>query len=145
EGLHAVWFTAAGNPGVYLTATGNKEAAFSPRSKISDHARHPQMAALPGNRLVLVWDEPAGAETRNIAAAMHGGAHNNSGNGSRITVQVRKSGRAMETFSLSDEEADATFPVLMAMSDGKTLVAWAQEESGISGVYYTWLDLGGSD
>jgi len=145
EGLHAVWFTAAGNPGVYLTATGNKEAAFSPRSKISDHARHPQMAALPGDRLVLVWDEPARAETHNIAAGMHGGAHNNSDNGSRITVQVRKKGRALETFSLSDEEADATFPVLMAISDGKTLVGWAQEESGKSGVYYTWLDLGGSD
>lgn len=145
EGLHAVWFTAAGNPGVYLTATGNKEGAFSPRSKISDHARHPQLAALPGDRLILAWDEPGRAETHHVAAGMHGGAHNNAGTGSRIKVQVRKSGRILETFSLSDAEAVASFPVLMPMSDGKTLVAWAQEERGKSGVYYTWLDLGGSD
>src|SRR5690554_2558939 len=85
RGLHAVWFTAGGAPGVYFTSTEDQGQTFSLRNKISDKARHPQMVALPDDRLVLVWDEVMEEAAVPMQASMHG--HGAATKGSSIVLQ----------------------------------------------------------
>src|SRR5690606_16666982 len=91
QGLHAVWFTAGGTPGIYMTSTGDRGKTFSVRNRISDKARHPQMAALSDDSLVLVWDEVQSELSDPVHAGMHQeGAHAAPVGGSKIVLQIRK-------------------------------------------------------
>jgi len=140
SGLHAVWFTAGGAPGVYFTSTEDQGRTFSLRHKISDSARHPQMASLPDGQLVLVWDEMQGEVAEPRHAGMHqGGAHGAPAGGSKIVLQIRKGTTVLETLHLSSPGANASFPVLDTV-EGKTLVAWSQETDGKSSIFYQWMD-----
>src|SRR5690554_6322990 len=141
QGLHAVWFTAGGSPGVYFTSTEDQGQTFSLRIKISDKAMHPQMAALPDDRLVLVWDEMREGSSEPVHAGMHqGGSHGAPAGGSKIVLQIRKGATAVESFDLSSPGVKASYPVL-AMVEGKSLVAWSQESEEGSAIYYRWLSL----
>ncbi len=140
-GLHAVWFTAGGGPGVYLTRTEDEGQTFSLRNKISGKARHPQMAASPDDRLVLVWDEMQDVVSGSVHAGMHqGGGHAVPSGGSKIILQIRKGQVLLDTFTLSNPGADASYPVL-ALVGGNGLVAWSQQSEGNSAIYYRWMDL----
>src|SRR5690606_32150686 len=100
--LHAVWFTAGGAPGIYITNTMDQGQTFSLRNKISGKARHPQMAALPDDRLVLVWDEMQNEISGPVHAGMHQGeGHVTSPGGSKIVLQIRKGPAVVDTFTLS--------------------------------------------
>lgn len=139
-GLHAVWFTAGGAPGVYFTSTEDQGKTFSLRNKISDKAMHPQMAALPDDRLVLVWDEMQDESPGPVHAGMQqGGDHGASAGGSKIVLQIRKGTTVLDNFTLSSPGANAFFPVL-AIVDGKALVAWSQQSERKSAIYYRWID-----
>jgi hypothetical protein len=143
SGLHAVWFTAGGAPGVYLTSTTDHGKTFSLRNKISDKARHPQMTALPDDRLVLVWDEMQDKSPEPVHAGMHqGGGHGAPVGGSKIVLQIRKGTTVLKTRTLSSLDADASYPVL-AHAQGKCLVAWSQQTGWKSAIYYRWVDLAG--
>ena len=141
QGLHAVWFTAGGAPAVYFTSTGDQGQTFSLRHKVSDKARHPQMVALPDDRLVMVWDEIREEDAKPLQAGMHhGDDHTTHAKGSAIIMQIRKGTSVINSMSLSDPAANASYPVL-ANQDGKVLVAWSQENGEGAAVYYRWLDL----
>lgn len=139
QGLHAVWFTAGGAPAVYFTSTEDQGQTFSLRNKISDKARHPQMAALPDDRLVMVWDEMQEDTAEPVHAGMHpGGGHGASSGGSRIVAQIRKGATAVKSFALSSPDVNASYPVL-AIVGKKSLVAWSQESEEGAAVFYRWL------
>lgn len=54
-GLHAAWFTAGRQPGLYYTFA---EENFSGNIQLlSKSGRHPQLLALSGDQLVIVWEE----------------------------------------------------------------------------------------
>lgn len=141
EGLYAVWFTAGGAPGVYLTSTYDLGQTFMARNKVSDHARHPQMAALPDDRLMLVWDEIQDEGPKPVHAGIHqGGEHAGPANGSKIILQIRNGNSVLATSILSAPDANASYPVL-SLVESKALIAWAQETGGKSSIYYQWMDL----
>jgi len=136
-----VWFTAGGAPGVYFTSTEDQGRTFSMRSKISDKAMHPQMAALPDDRLVLVWDEMQAETPEPVHAGMHqGGGHASAVGGSKVVLQIRKGTTAVKSVDLSSPGANASYPVL-SMVEGKSLVAWSQETDEGAAIYYRWLPL----
>jgi hypothetical protein len=141
KGLHAVWFTAGGAPGMYLTRTEDQGQTFSLRNKISDKAMHPQMAALPDDRLVLVWDEMQAETPESVHAGMHQvGGHESAVGGSKVVLQIRKGTTAVKSVDLSSPGANASYPVL-SMVEGKSLVAWSQETDEGAAIYYRWLPL----
>src|SRR5690606_26707816 len=110
-------------------------------NKISDKAMHPQMAALPDDRLVLVWDEMQKGSPEPVHAGMHqGGGHGAPAGGSTIVLQIRKGATAVESFALSSPGANASYPVL-SIVEGKSLVAWSQESDKGFAIYYHWVDL----
>lgn len=141
QGLHAVWFTAGGAPAVYFTSTEDQGQTFSLRHKVSDIAKHPQMVALPDDRLVMVWDELMDEAAIPMQAGMHHeGGHAAATKGSTIIMQVRKGTSVVSSMALSDPGANASYPVLVNQ-DGKVLVAWSQESGEGAAVFYRWLDL----
>lgn len=141
KGLHAVWFTAGGAPGMYLTSTEDQGQTFSLRNKISDKAMHPQMAALPDDRLVLVWDEMQAETPEPVHAGMHqGGGHASAVGSSKVVLQIRKGTTAVKSVDLSSLGANASYPVL-SIVEGKSLVAWSQESNEGAAIYYRWLPL----
>jgi hypothetical protein len=140
KGLHAVWFTAGGAPGVYFTSTENQGQTFSVRNKISDKAMHPQMAALPDDRLVLVWDEVTDEAAVPMQAGIHQGGHSASAKRSSIILQVRRGASVLDRLVVSDPEANATYPVLVTRN-GKILVAWSQESDAGAAIHYRWMSL----
>lgn len=141
QGLYAVWFTAGGAPGVYLTSTEDQGGTFSLRNKVSDKARHPQMAALPDDRLLLVWDEMTEDAAQPIQAGMHnGGDHAAPAAGSAIILQTRKGTSVLESHTLSSPGVHASYPVLVG-EEGRSLVAWSQERDEGSAIYYRWLSM----
>jgi hypothetical protein len=58
EGLHFTWFTGASDKGCFYTNSTDNGMNFNSRQSISRSGSHPQIASLPGEKLVIVWDEP---------------------------------------------------------------------------------------
>lgn len=141
KGLHAVWFTAGGAPGLYLTSTTDQGRSFGLRNKVSDKGMHPQMAALPDDRMVLVWDETIEEEAVPLGAGMHQyGGQATGTSGSSIILQTRRGEALFDRVVLSDRGAHASYPVLVTV-DEKVLVAWSQTAGEGAAIYYQWLPL----
>src|SRR5690606_18446378 len=141
QGLHVVWFTAGGAPGVYFTSSEDQGQTFSLRNKISDQARHPQMATLSDDRLALVWDEMQSEPSGPVHAGRHQEEyHGVPAIGSKVVLQIRNGPTVLNSFTLSSPGINASFPVLSIM-EGKILVAWSQQNQGKSAIYYCWVDL----
>jgi len=69
--LWAAWFTAGGQPGVYVTSSRDEGASFATRTLLSEPgrlSRHPEIAVLPGGRIAVLYEavEPDG--TRALVA-----------------------------------------------------------------------------
>src|SRR5690606_14561702 len=139
-GLQAVWFTAGGGPGVYLATSPDNGQSFSSREKLSATARHPQLTTLSNGKLAIAWEEPKHIVIKdallNDADQDHQGMHQNSSAGSNIVLQIRDSNAALFTDKVTDEQANATYPVLAAVENDQVLLAWVQETAGESSVYY---------
>lgn len=140
QGLHAVWYTAGGAPGVYFNSSEDGGKTFSLRNRISDRARHPQMAALSDDTLVLVWDEMQSKPSAPVHAEMRHADHGAPAGGSGIVLQVRNRSAVLDSFTLSSPGVNASFPVLSIL-DGKILVAWSEQAQGKSAIYYRLFDV----
>jgi hypothetical protein len=57
--LWAAWFTAGGEPGVYVTSSGDGGASFAARTLLSPPGRpgrHPEIGVLPDGRIAVLYD-----------------------------------------------------------------------------------------
>lgn len=57
--LWAAWFTAGGEPGVYVTFSQDGGASFGPRTRVSEPdqpARHPEIGVLPDGRVAVLYE-----------------------------------------------------------------------------------------
>jgi hypothetical protein len=63
--LWAAWFTAGGaeGPGVYVTSSPDQGRSFAARSPVAlgATARHPEIGALPGGRVAVLYEETQGS------------------------------------------------------------------------------------
>lgn len=142
-GIQVVWFTAGGGPGIYHTTSQDYGQTFSLRERISMDGRHPQLAALADDKLAIVWEEPKQKEDSHSEMHAHKAMkmHSSSLFGSNIILQVRDRNGIIKTVPVTAPDANASYPVLAPMEDGKILIAWRQEAGDKSEVYCKLVDL----
>jgi hypothetical protein len=60
--LWAAWFTAGGEPGVYVTSSRDGGASFAPRTLLAPRGRQPEVGVLPDGRVAVLYIgiEPSG-------------------------------------------------------------------------------------
>ncbi len=140
----AVWFTAAGGPGIY-TASSTGKGKFRGRNLLSGVGRHPQMAVLLDGGLAIVSEELAGAEPEMPAKMNHaaGGMQMNHtpAVASKIVFKtLAPGGGAPTTLDITDGLHADHHAVLTVMKDG-LLIAWVRTENGRSSIHYSMIDL----
>lgn len=147
KGLHAAWYTAGGDQGLYYTSSDNDGKSFNPRSKISGEAKHPQMIALSDGDLVIVWDEiqrPEKKAEKTVASAHQheDGNHTTSPAGRQVILQLRKNNEEIINKVVSNAGADASYPSLMSLGNSSVIVAWTENtKNGMQSIHYKIVDL----
>ena len=114
NGLHFTWFTGGGKAGVYYNHSADNGKTFTARDSVSGKtAKHCQIAALPGGRLLIVWNE--GILKDNIV--------NN-----RIGVEERdENGKTTVKDYITPEGNNASFPVILPVNEKKAVVAYTEK------------------
>ena len=122
EGLHFAWFTGGGKTGSFYTKTTDNGISFKGYDSISHVGRHPQLASLTGGGLVIVWDEAV--------------THLNQLN-KRIGLQIRTpEGVDVKTGFITPENVFSSYPVVSAVDENSSLVAFCRKDGEKSYVMY---------
>lgn len=119
NGLQFFWFTQGNGEGVYHT-TKNENLTFAKRKSINTHARHPQTTTSNNGVVILVWDENFKTNTTYV---------------NRIGVL----GSNNDRIYITPDTVDADHPVVLALANGKSLVAWSQINGNKAEVAYSVL------
>lgn len=142
EGMHAVWFTGGGAPGLYLSSLQDVSQEYKDRIKLSEEGRHPQMVSIKGNSLAIVWDEVVRNEHASESEPLkedHSTMMDHHASGySRIIMTLFANGKISRQFPLSHESQIAHHPVITELEDG-VLVAWVNEEEGKPAIAYSFI------
>ncbi|TXK48748.1 exo-alpha-sialidase [Pontibacter qinzhouensis] len=121
-GMHFAWFTMGGGHGVYYARKAN-DKPFTKREVVSQApaARHPQMAALSGGNLAIVWDEQAARQT----APNH-----------QVGLQLRNgNGDFLHAKPITPDTLNAVYPVISPLSENRLLVAYTVKGTGATEVW----------
>jgi hypothetical protein len=127
KALHVAWYTMGSGSGVFYASSADKGKTYTTKENVSGltSAKHPQMAALPDGRLLIVWDE----RTENTGRST-----------SRIGLQIREAnGKVANTKFITPDSLIATHPVLAATSTDGAVVAYTQKKGAASGIYVQHL------
>ena len=122
EGLHFAWYTGGLNKGSFYIKSTNNGNSFKGHDSISTRGMHPQIISMPGDKLVIAWDEPVkAAENFN----------------KRIGLQVRNEEgyREINTF-ITSENGYSTYPVVKAVNEKELIVAYTIKKE--YGEYVKW-------
>ena len=144
QGLQVVWFTEGGGTGVYYTSSADHGSSFAPRQKISGDARFPQMATLPSEEIVMVWNESksTGKQGQEAEASPpHHGAKAGTSFSSQIQLQLRNKNNVSSTFQLTAADGHASHPVVIPVEERKILIAWTRVDTAGSFIEYQAVDL----
>lgn len=129
NGLHFVWYTMGGGGGVYYGHSSDNGKTFSPRETVSANpsAKHPQITALPGGNLAIVWDENTKEKEHFYR---------------RIGLQVRDPrGRPLKTAFITPGGEDAAFAVIRPVDKETVIVAYTARINEREKVFYRRVDL----
>jgi hypothetical protein len=140
NGVNALWFTAAGAPGLYSASKKEVALAFSKRNLVTASGRHPQMIALADGKLAMICEEPieSKAEVPMPMGAGHGGGMNMSHGpavAAKIVLLVLQQGGTLKVIELSDGKSADNHAVI-TLAAGGVLVAWIREAKGHSSICY---------
>ncbi|MGK6349680.1 hypothetical protein [Parapedobacter sp. DT-150] len=137
--LHALWFTAGGNAGLYYTHTSPQSGHFGKRALLTSTGSHPQWVAAGADTLVAVYEDfstpRADHAAHGITQGHHHHEHAEASGGSRILLQPIIAGRPVAPIPLSTGKAANHHPVITRVHD-RLLVAWVCEENGRKGIAY---------
>jgi hypothetical protein len=121
KGLDFFWFTRGEGEGVFHTSKAHNDGGYKSRDLMNPHARHPQAISLPNDEIAIVWDESF---------------KTNSSYCNRIGLLIKsKNGEGIPTY-ITPDSVDASYPVILELSNGNILVSWTQKEKGNSYVYF---------
>jgi len=120
--LQACWFTAAGVPGLYFSESDNRGVDFAPRQLVSETGRHPQLAAV-GEQLVMVWQE---APPDDQARSGHHAHHSEGTNGGGIIFSTK--GSCDNLFKKISIDSEGEFPVVTTTGNKGILVAYTKSD-----------------
>lgn len=140
QGLHMVWFTASGDPGVYHTRSGDDGATFGSKNKVSGVARHPQLASLPAGPLLMVWDESRSNDLPHSTRSEHQKEHTRASAGSQIMMQVKHVDGSTVNRTITPMGPDAAYAVAIPLKKEKAIIAWTQQDLTGSGILYRVVD-----
>lgn len=127
SGLHFAWFTGAKDKGCYYTKTTDNGKSFVTRDSVSALGSHPQIAALKSGELLIVWDETH-VVGNNISK--------------RIGIQRRTSeGKTKGKDYLTLAGTDASYPVIAAVNETTSIVAYSKQQKNKSFVAYQVVNL----
>lgn len=122
EGLHFAWYTGGINKGSFYINSKDNGKSFNDHDSISSRGMHPQIITTPGDRLVVVWDEPL----------KKGGTTYK-----RIGLQVRTEHGMREINGfVTPDEGYSTYPVVKAVSENELIVAYTTKKE--YGEYVKW-------
>ncbi|MCW3114913.1 MAG: hypothetical protein JWR18_3309 [Segetibacter sp.] len=113
EGIHFTWFTGGSGAGIYYNSSRDNGKTFTNRDSVSGKAaKHCQIASLPNDNVLIVWNESFQKGTKF---------------GSRIGFEKRnangnRTGRAY----ITSDDSDATFPVIYPVDTNTVVVAYTQ-------------------
>ncbi|MBC9930746.1 sialidase family protein [Chitinophaga qingshengii] len=114
-GLHFAWFTMGNGQGIFYTASIDNGKTYTQKESLSKApmAKHPQIVTIPGDRVVIVWDEPV---------KWQGDFR------SRIGIAVKSpEGQTMTSRTLTADSIKATYPVAGALDSKTLLVAYTRQ------------------
>lgn len=145
QGLHAIWFTAGGGPGVYYAHSTDDGNTFHPRVEVSKAARYPQQISIQDGTRILVWAEATAKKFMKQADVSSGHQHRvvptPPAKGTKIMLRQESKNQSPVSILVSDKEArNASHPVIASVNQKKVLVAWTQGE-GDTGVFYKVVNL----
>lgn len=117
---YAAWFTGGSHSGLYYAAL-NSEKKLTDRKKISSTGRNIQLCLLPGGNKVVAYNESI-KDGKTFF--------------SKIAVDKIAEGKAF-TMNVTDEKANASYPVITALTNDKVIVAWIDNDL----IYYKILSV----
>ena len=122
EGLHFAWYSGGTNKGSFYINSEDNGKSFNDHDSISSRGMHPQIITMPGDRLVIVWDEPLKKGETTYK---------------RIGLQIRteRGKREINGFATPDE-GYSTYPVVRAVSESELIVAYTTKKE--YGEYVKW-------
>jgi hypothetical protein len=144
NGLNAIWFTAAGAPGLYSATKRIQGGGFSKRNLITANGRHPQMLALPTGELAMICEEPIEpkAEAPMDMSGSHSGMKMSHGPAvaAKIVLRIIKQGGTARMIEISTGDFADNHAVVTWVSGG-LLIAWIREAHGHSSICYRKINL----
>ena len=128
DGLYFAWFTGGRDRGCFLTKSADNGKSFAPKDSISSAGAHPQLTALAGNDMAIVWDESVQVNNKFYK---------------RIGVQKQTGDGTPEgkTYITADT-ATATYPVIASLKNNQSLVAYSLKKGDQSYVAYNVVTFG---
>lgn len=146
--VHALWFTGAGEPGIYYNQIVDGQHVFGRKELISSKGRHPQMVALKNGGLAMVWEEEISVHADHESAGGHdhmqmGEHHMQMTTGhmpagaSQIMLRLTVQGKPESRVFLTDGRTADHHAVIRQLKDGRLFIAWMHEEKDRSEIRYT--------
>lgn len=128
NGLHFTWYTGGSSKGSFYIRSNDNGRSFKHHDSISAKGMHPQIATVPGDKLVIAWDE----------SVKMGNDFNK-----RIGLQVRsgKGEREMDKFITPDIHY-STYPVVSAVDEDNIIVAYTSKIDSAEYVKWQKVSLG---
>jgi hypothetical protein len=127
NGLHFAWFTGGKPKGCFYTQSNDNGAHFANRDSISLQGSHPQLVALEGGDIVVVWDESVQQDNKLYK---------------RIGIQKRNAAGVSEGKGyITTDTGMATYPVIEPMQGKTTLIAFLQKKGEKNYINYQLVNL----
>lgn len=127
EGLHFAWFTGGRNKGCFYTRSGDNGNSFIQPDRISPLGSHPQIVSFPDGELLVTWDESVQVNNKYYK---------------RIGVQKRSpAGTSGSQAFITADTMMATYPVVAALKDNASLIAYTMKKAGKNYIMYQRLSL----
>ena len=122
EGLHFAWYTGGLKKGSFYISSNDNGKTFIEHDSISSRGMHPQIISMPGDKLVVAWDEPV-----KMGDATY----------KRIGLQVRTEHGIREINGVvTPDNGYATYPVISAVNENELIVAYSSKKE--YGEYVKW-------
>jgi len=122
EGLHFAWYSGGTNKGSFYINSDNNGKTFKKHDSITSRGMHPQIISMPGDKLVIAWDEPVRRGETTYK---------------RIGLQVRTEHGIREINGfVTRDDGYCTYPVIRAVSDNELIVAYSSKKE--YGEYVKW-------
>jgi hypothetical protein len=127
DGIHFAWFTGGQKKGCYYTKSTDNGKSFVMHDSISSLGTHPQLTSLSDGELLIVWDEAFVKDNKLIKI---------------VGIQRRNAeGEPEGKEYITNGNVQASYPVLAALNDSSSLVAYLTTKNEKNFVTYQVVKL----